>query len=77
MRSTSYFHNSIGGYIPAKFSIVEDLLNFQLRKQPIEFACAEYAEYEIFYCARSENQPVAQQNPNAAGPVLVCESDRI
>ena len=29
----SYFHKNIGGYSPAKLSIYEDILNFQLRKK--------------------------------------------
>ncbi|HRH60578.1 MAG TPA: hypothetical protein PL045_08405, partial [Chitinophagaceae bacterium] len=32
---TSYFHNSVGGYSPVKLSITEDLLNFHLRKYPM------------------------------------------
>jgi hypothetical protein len=67
--STSYFHNSIGGYHPAKLSIIEDLLNFQLRKQPINLHVLDMLNTKYFIVPGPQNQPVAQLNPNAAGPV--------
>jgi len=66
--STSYFHNSIGGYHPAKLSIIEDLLNFQLRKQPINLHVLDMLNTKYFIVPGPQNQPVAQLNPNAAGP---------
>jgi hypothetical protein len=32
---TSYFHNSLGGYHPARLALIEDLINHQLSKEPI------------------------------------------
>ncbi|HRI19298.1 MAG TPA: YfhO family protein [Panacibacter sp.] len=65
---TSYHHNSVGGYSPAKLSIVEDLLNFQLRKQPLNVQVLNMLNTKYFIVPGDKNQPVAQQNPYALGP---------
>ncbi len=65
---TSYHHNSIGGYHPAKLSIMEDLLNFQLRKQPINFHVLDMLNTKYFIVPGPQNQPAAQLNPNDLGP---------
>ena len=65
---TSYFHNSIGGYSPVKLSIVEDLLNFQLRKQPPNMQVLNMLNAKYFIVPGQNGQPVAQQNPGALGP---------
>jgi Bacterial membrane protein YfhO len=66
---TSYFHNSVGGYSPVKLSIVEDLLNFQLRKNPPNMQVLNMLNTKYFIVPGQQNQPVAEINPNALGPV--------
>jgi hypothetical protein len=65
---TSYFHNSVGGYSPVKLGIVEDLLNFQLRKQPPNMQVLNMLNVKYFIVPSQQGQPMAQQNPNALGP---------
>ncbi len=66
---TSYFHNSVGGYHPAKLSIAEDLLNFQLRnKQPINIHVLNMLNTKYVIVPGEKNQPMLQQNPGSLGP---------
>lgn len=66
---TSYHFHSVGGYHPAKLSIVEDLLNFQLRKQPMNFQVLNMLNTKyIIVPDRKTNQPEVQTNPGALGP---------
>ncbi len=65
---TSYHHNSVGGYSPAKLSIIEDLLNFQLRKQPLNVEVLNMLNTKYVIVAGKDNQPIAQQNPASLGP---------
>ena len=65
---TSYHHHSIGGYHPAKLSIYEDLLNFQLRKQPMNFKVLDMLNAKYIIVGNPQtNQPQVQQNPEALG----------
>ncbi len=64
---TSYFHNSVGGYHPAKLSVTEDLLNYQLRKQPMNLQVLNMLNTKYVINSGPQNQPVVQQNPGALG----------
>jgi len=66
--TTCYHHNAIGGYCPAKLSVMEDLLNFQLRKQPINLGVLDMLNAKYFIVPGQNNQPMVQVNPNALGP---------
>jgi hypothetical protein len=63
---TSYFHNSVGGYSPAKLGLYNDLIEHQLSKGNMEVFNMLNTKY--FITAGQGNQPVAQQNPFANGP---------
>ena len=65
---TSYHHNSIGGYHPAKLSIYEDLMSFQVRKQPMNMNVLNMLNTRYFIVPDQQGQqPVAQQNVQALG----------
>jgi hypothetical protein len=63
---TSYFHNSIGGYSPAKLGLYNDLIEYQLGKGNIEVFNMLNTKY--FIVSGPNNQPVAQINQLANGP---------
>ena len=63
---TSYFHNSIGGYSPAKLGLYNDLIEHQLGKGNIEVFNMLNTKY--FIVSGPNNQPVAQINQLANGP---------
>lgn len=65
---TSYFHNSVGGYHPAKLSIVEDVLSFQLRKQPMNLQVLNMLNTKYVIVPDDKGQPAVQMNPDALGP---------
>ncbi|HVM88591.1 MAG TPA: YfhO family protein [Puia sp.] len=64
----SYFHNNVGGYSPAKLSIIEDLITYQLRKQPMNQRVLDMLNTKYFIVPGQNGQPMAEQNPNALGP---------
>ncbi len=64
---TSYHHRSVGGYHPAKLSIVEDLLSFQLRKQPMNVAVLNMLNTKYVIAPVQNGQPQVQVNSDALG----------
>jgi hypothetical protein len=63
----SNFHNSLGGYSPAKLGLYQDLIDHQLSKGNMQVFNMLNTRYFIEADQRS-NQPVAQRNPMAFGP---------
>lgn len=65
---TAYHHRSVGGYHPAKLSITNDLINFQLNKQPMNMQVLDMLNTKYFIVPGGQNgQPSLQINPNALG----------
>jgi hypothetical protein len=68
--TTAYHHRDIGGYSPVKLSIVEDLLNFQLKKQPINEQVLNMLNMRYVIAQNPQNgQQSLQINPGALGNV--------
>ncbi|MBL7734775.1 MAG: YfhO family protein [Chitinophagaceae bacterium] len=63
---TSYFHNSVGGYHPAKLALYNDLIARQLTKGNIAVFNMLNTKYFII-SNPSNNQPMVEQNPDALG----------
>jgi Bacterial membrane protein YfhO len=62
----SYFHNSLGGYSPAKLGLYEDLIDNQLNKGNMRVYNMLNTKY--FIQPDQRGQPVARLNPGAYGP---------
>lgn len=65
--STSYFHNSIGGYHAAKPRRYQELYEYQIAKNNIEVLNMLNTKYIIF--PDNEGTPRVQQNPETNGNV--------
>jgi hypothetical protein len=63
----SNFHNSVGGYSPAKLGLYQDLIDKQLSKGNMQVFNMLNTRYFIEADQRT-GQPVAQRNPMAFGP---------
>ena len=63
----SYFHNSVGGYHPAKLGLYNDLIEHQLSKGNIQVFNMLNTKYFIV-SDPSSRQPMARVNPEAFGP---------
>jgi hypothetical protein len=64
--TTSYHHNSIGGYHPAKLDLYNDIITRQLSKGNMEVFDMLNTKYFIVPDQQT-GKPVAQINPNAFG----------
>ncbi|MDP4151292.1 MAG: YfhO family protein [Bacteroidota bacterium] len=64
---TSYFHNSVGGYHPAKLGLYQDLIDSQLLKMNVRVYNMLNTKYFIEEDPATR-QPVAKVNPGAYGP---------
>ena len=64
--STSYFHNSIGGYHPAKLGLYNDLIENQLSKNNIRVLDMLNTKYVIVQNPGT-GKPIAQLNQDAYG----------
>lgn len=62
---TSYFHNSIGGYHPAKLEIYQELIENQLSK--LNSSVLDMLNTKYFIVPGKDGQPLVQQNPKACG----------
>ena len=70
---TSYYHNSIGGYHPAKLGLYQDLIENQLSKGNIMVFNMLNTKYFI-QTNPSTHLPQAHMNPNAFGPCWLVKS---
>jgi hypothetical protein len=64
--STSYHHNSVGGYHPAKLGLYNDIITYQLSKGNMRVFDMLNTKYFIVQNPQN-GKPVAQLNPGAFG----------
>jgi hypothetical protein len=62
----SYYHNSIGGYNPAKLSIYQDLIEYQLSKSPANMPVFNMLNTKYFISG-NPSSPQVLPNPGALG----------
>jgi hypothetical protein len=69
---TSYHHNSIGGYHPAKLGLYQDIIEYQLSKGNMQVFDMLNTKY--FIGADQSGRAIAQMNPGAFGPCWLVKS---
>ncbi len=70
---TSYFHNNVGGYHPAKLALYQDLIAEQLSKGNMNVFNMLNTKYFVM-TNPADKQEVAQQNPGALGNAWFVEA---
>lgn len=73
--STSYFHNSIGGYHAAKLERYQELYDFQISKNNIEVLNMLNTKYFVF--EDGSRRETVQQNPGPNGNVWLVNTIKI
>lgn len=73
--STSYFHNSIGGYHAAKMERYQELFDFQIAKNNIEVLNMLNTKYFVF--EDGSQRETVQQNPSPNGNAWLVNSVKI
>ena len=71
----SYYHNSVGGYHPAKLALYQDLIERQLGTMNMQVFNMLNTKYFIV-SDRASRKVVAQINPGALGPVWLVRAIR-
>lgn len=72
----SYYHNSIGGYNPAKLSIYQDLIEYQLSKSPANMPVFDMLNTKYFISGNPAD-PQVQTNPGALGNAWFVKNVRL
>ncbi len=73
--STSYYHNSIGGYHAAKLERYQELYDFQISKNNIEVLNMLNTKYFVF--EDGSNRETVQQNPEPNGNTWLINTIKI
>src|SRR5206468_2742760 len=73
---TAYFHNSIGGYHPAKLSIYQDLIDRQLSKFPQCMPVIDMLNTKYIIQADQSGKESVYTNPDALGPAWFVKAVR-
>ncbi|HTJ14260.1 MAG TPA: YfhO family protein [Dinghuibacter sp.] len=78
---TSYYHNSLGGYHPARLALIEDLITYQLNRQPLNQGVLDMFNTRYLIMPQPASavsfpeapaparDPIVVRNPGAIGPV--------
>jgi Bacterial membrane protein YfhO len=72
----SYFHNSVGGQVPARLGLYDDLINHQLMQGNMQVYNMLNTKYIIINNPQ-DRQTIAQQNPDALGAAWLVKSIKI